>query len=109
MYDASGNLTTAGYTVTGKVTINPDAPSIAFTFPLVDYTGSPGNWLNSANAKGANWTTALGTNEWIFASHGGSTLSNISSNGMWLGAVSNSKTAGDSKDEVLVFHYVVAN
>jgi hypothetical protein len=65
--------------------------------------------LNTTNPKGANWTTALGTNEWIFASHGGATLSNIATNGMWLGAVSNSTAAGDSKDEVLVFHYVVAN
>ena len=109
VYDASGNLVTAGYSVSGKVTINPAIPSLTFEFPLVDYTGSPGAWVNKANPKGTNWTTSLGANEWIFVSHGGSNLSNISTNGMWLGAISNSIAAGDAKDEVLAFHYVVAN
>ena len=72
VYDASGNLVTAGYSVSGKVTINPAIPSLTFEFPLVDYTGSPGAWVNKANPKGTNWTTSLGANEWIFVSHGGS-------------------------------------
>ena len=74
--DAEGNVTN-GYTVTGKVTINPDAPSMKFEFPLVDYTGGVGKWLNKSNPKGAHWTTALSEYEWIFVSHGGSNLSNI--------------------------------
>lgn len=104
--DAEGNVTN-GYTVTGKVTINPDAPSMKFEFPLVNYTGGAGAWLNSANPKGAHWTTALSEYEWIFVSHGGSNLSNINTNGFWLGAVANATAAGDSKDEVLAFHYVL--
>lgn len=104
--DAEGNVTN-GYTVTGKVTINPDAPSMKFEFPLVNYTGGAGAWLNSANPKGAHWTTALSEYEWIFVSHGGSNLSNINTNGFWLGAVANATAAGDSKDEVLAFHYIL--
>ncbi|WP_308764787.1 hypothetical protein [uncultured Bacteroides sp.] len=104
--DAEGNVTN-GYTVTGKVTINPDAPSMKFEFPLVNYTGGAGAWLNSANPKGAHWTTALSEYEWIFISHGGSNLSNINTNGFWLGAVANATAAGDSKDEVLAFHYIL--
>ncbi|MEZ5005049.1 MAG: hypothetical protein R2738_01730 [Bacteroides graminisolvens] len=50
--DAEGNVTN-GYTVTGKVTINPDAPSMKFEFPLVNYAGGAGAWLNSANPKGS--------------------------------------------------------
>ena len=104
--DAEGNVTN-GYTVTGKVTINPGAPSMKFEFPLVNYTGGAGAWLNSANPKGAHWTTALSEYEWIFISHGGSNLSNINTNGFWLGAVANATAAGDSKDEVLAFHYIL--
>ncbi len=109
VYDADGNVVTAGYTVSGKVTINPDTPSLTFEFPLVNYTGSAGAWLNTTNAKGANWTKPLGVNEWIFASHGSSSLSNIDENGFWLGCVSTATGAGDAKDEVLGFHFVVAN
>lgn len=109
VYDANGVLVTAGYTVTGKVTINPDAPSLKFEFPLVDYTGSPAAWVNKENPKGAKWTTALAQYEWIFVSHGGNDLSNINTKGFWLGAVSNATAAGDSKDEVLAFHYVLNN
>ena len=109
VYDESGNLVTGGKNVTGKVVINPDNPSIGFEFPLVNYTGSAGNWLNATNPKGSKWTKPLGENEWIFVSHGESNLSNINSKGFWLGAVSNAVGAGDTKDELLVFHYVLAN
>jgi hypothetical protein len=107
LYNADGSIATSKYQVSGKVTINPDNPSIGFEFPLVDYTGSPGSWLNKTNPKGSYWTKPLGTNEWIFISHGGSNLGNINSAGLWLGAVSNATAAGDSKDEVLAFHFVV--
>lgn len=109
LYDADGNLTTAGYSVTGKVTINPDVPSMTFEFPLVNYTGSAGAWLNTTNVKGANYTTPLGTKEWLFISHGGSSLSTIDTSGFWLGVVSNAIAAGDKKDEILGFHFVLAN
>lgn len=108
LYNADGAITTAGYTVTGKVTIDPDKPSIGFEFPLVDYTGCPGNWLNKDNPKGINWTKSLGTNEWIFVTHGESNLTDINTTGFWLGAVSNAIAGGDSKDEVLAFHYVLS-
>lgn len=107
MYDANGVLVTAGYSVSGKVTINPDAPSLKFTFPLVDYTGSPAAWANKENPKGVNWTTSLSQYEWIFVSHGGNDLSNINTMGFWLGAVSNSTASGDTKNEVFAFHYVL--
>ena len=109
VYDADGNLTTAGYSVTGKVTINPDVPSMTFEFPLVNYTGSAGAWLNTSNAKGAYYTTPLGAKEWLFISHGGSSLSTIDTGGFWLGAISNATAAGDTKNEILGFHYVLAN
>lgn len=108
VYNADGTLATAGYTVSGKVVFNPDVPSVTFNFPLVSYVGSPAAWLLTTNAKGASWSKLLSTNEWIFVSHGGSDLSTIDSNGFWLGAVSNATGAGDSKDEVLAFHYILA-
>lgn len=108
LYDASGALVTAGSAVSGKVTIDIDKPSLAFESPMVDYTGSAGAWLNKTNAKGVNWTKALGENEWIFVSHGGNDLSNIDANGFWLGCVSNATKGGDSKDELLIFHFVLA-
>jgi hypothetical protein len=35
------------------------------------------------------------------------TLSNINTEGFWLGRVSNSIAAGDTSDEVLLFHFVL--
>lgn len=104
--DGSGNIT-PGYTVSGKVVIDPDKPSIKFEFPLVNYAGSPGSWLNTKNTKGTNWTKSLAEYEWIFVSHGESSLATIDTKGFWLGCVSNAVAAGDSKDEILGFHYVL--
>lgn len=101
-------IVTPGYTISGKVIIDPDALSLKFEFPLVDYTGSPAAWLNKTNPKGVHWTTALEEFEWIFVSHGGSTLANINENGLWLGCVSSAIAGGDGKDEVLAFHFIVA-
>jgi hypothetical protein len=109
VYDASGVVTTAGYSVSGKVTIDPDIPSIKFEFPLVNYTGSPGAWLNTTNPKGANWAKPLGLNEWLYLPYGNATLGTIDTNGFWLGVISNSIAGGDTKDEVLGFHYILAN
>jgi len=106
VYDAGGAVAETGKTITGKVVIDPDKPSMKFEFPLTDYTGSAGGWLNKDNPKGANWTKALELNEWIFVPHGGSSLSNIDTNGFWLGVVANAVAGGDTKDELLIFHYV---
>ena len=108
VYNADGTLATAGYTVTGKAVFNGDVPSITFEFPLVDYTGCPANWLNKDNPKGAYWSKYLAKNEWVYVSHGDATFNNIDTNGCWLGIVSNAIAAGDSKDEMLAFHYVLA-
>lgn len=108
LLDANGNVTTAGYTISGKVIIDAEKPSMTFEFPLFDYSGSPASWVNKSNPKGVNWTKALTENEWIFVSHGGSDLSTIATTGFWLGAVANSVTSGDSKDELFAFHFVLA-
>jgi hypothetical protein len=108
LYDASGNVTTAGYSVSGKVKINPDIPSITFEFPLVNYTGSPASWLNTTNPKGVNYTTSLALNEWLYLPYGNATLTTIDTNGFWLGCISNSTAGGDSKDEILGFHFILA-
>lgn len=108
VYDADGNLLETQKTVSGKVVIDPDKATLTFEFPLVDYTGSPGGWLNRDNAKGANYTVALGNHEWLYAAFGGSTLANINTNGFWLATVANATAGGDSKNELLAFHWVLA-
>ncbi len=109
IYGADGIIVTAGYTVSGKVTINPDIPSIKFEFPLVDYTGCPGAWMNKTNPKGANWASPLAENEWLYLPYGNATLTTVDADGFWLGCVANSVAGGDSKDEILGFHFVKAN
>lgn len=91
----------------GQVIVNPDAPSLKFSFPLVDYTGTAAEWVGSNNPKGTYWTTPLSENEWIYNNHGGGSLSTLSTNGFWLGKVSNAVNGGDAKDEVLLFHWVI--
>lgn len=108
VYDEAGDVIEAPRTVSGKVVIDPDKPSMKFEFPLVNYTGSAGAWLNTDNAKGANWTKALEQNEWIVVPHGGSSLASIDTDGLWLGIVANAVAGGDTKDELLIFHYVKA-
>ncbi|MDR2057614.1 MAG: hypothetical protein LBP83_04925 [Dysgonamonadaceae bacterium] len=90
------------YSATGTVTIDPVNNILNIDIPLVDYTGTVAAWLGSTNPK------SLTGNEydWYFVSHGGSNLGNIDSNGFWLGRVTNSIAAGDTSDEVLIFHYV---
>lgn len=109
LYNSDGTLATSGYSISGKATFNPDIPSITFDFPLVDYTGSPGSWLTRNDPKGIYWTKLLGTNEWIYVSHGDATLSTIDTNGFWLGTVSQATGAGDSADQILAYHFVLAN
>lgn len=91
------------FTATGDVIIDVEEGILNINIPLVDYTGSPGAWLNTSNPKSVSGSV----NDWYFVSHGGSTLANIDTNGLWLGVVSNSIAGGDDKDEVLIFHYLV--
>jgi hypothetical protein len=91
------------FTATGDVTIDVENKLLNFSIPLVDYAGTAASWLNTTNPK----STTGSTNDWFFVSHGGSSLATIDENGLWLGVVSNSVAAGDSKDEVLIFHYVL--
>jgi len=91
------------FTATGDVTIDPTNKILNISIPLVDYAGTAASWLNTSNPKSVSGST----NDWYFVSHGGSSLANIDTNGLWLGVVSNSVAAGDSKDEILAFHYVL--
>lgn len=91
------------FTATGDVVIDPDEKILNINIPLIDYAGTPASWLNTSNPKHISGSA----NDWYFVSHGGSSLATIDTNGLWLGVVSNSVAAGDSKDEVLIFHYLV--
>ncbi len=90
------------YTATGDVVIDPDNNMLNINIPLVDYVGTVANWLPPTNAK----TITGDENDFYFVSHGGSNLSNIDTNGFWLGVIANSTVSGDDKDEVLIYHFV---
>lgn len=90
------------FSAVGTVKIDPEKSILNINIPLVDYVGTAGSWLNTKNTK----STTGNEFDWHFVSHGGSNLSNINTNGFWLGAVTGSVAAGDAKDEVLIFHFV---
>lgn len=90
------------FTATGDVVIDPVTKILNINIPLVDYAGTAASWLNTGNPKHISGSA----NDWYFVSHGGSSLANIDANGLWLGVIANSIAAGDTKDEVLTFHYV---
>jgi len=92
------------FTATGDVTLDVENQLINISIPLVDYVGTAASWLNTSNPKSVSGST----NDWYIVSHGGATLANMATNGLWLGTVSNSIAAGDSKDEILAFHYLIA-
>lgn len=92
----------APYTATGDVTIDPDNKILNISIPLVDYVGTIANWLPSTNTK----TITGDVNDYYFVSHGGTNLSNIDTEGFWLGVISNSVESGDDNDEALIFHFV---
>ncbi|MCL1934433.1 MAG: hypothetical protein FWF53_11555 [Candidatus Azobacteroides sp.] len=92
------------YTASGDVTIDPDNGILNFSIPLVDYAGTVASWLGTVNDKSSTGNI----NDWYFVSHGGNNLSNIDTQGFWLGRFSQSTAAGDSNDEVTIFHYVLA-
>jgi len=109
VYNADGTLATAGYTVSGKVIIDPTIPSLTFDFPLVNFTGSPANWVVTNDAMGKYFSTPLATDEWVLDLVSGTSLSTIDTNGMSLGAVDASLAApGGAKNEVLSFFWKVA-
>ncbi len=91
------------FSATGDVVIDSDNKLLNISIPLIDYAGTPASWLNTSNPKSITGST----NDWYFVSHGGSSLATINTNGLWLGVIANSIAAGDSKDEVLIFHYLV--
>lgn len=92
----------APYTATGTVVIDPDKNILNINIPLVDYEGTVANWVGSTNDKSISGST----NDWYFVAHGGANLSNVNTNGFWLGRIANSVASGGDKDEVLVFHYI---
>ncbi len=81
------------YSVTGTVTIDTETGILTIDVPLIDYAGSPARWLGSTGND----------NQWYFVSHGGSSLSSIDENGLWLGYTT---TAGS---EAAILHYLVSN
>ncbi len=92
----------APYTATGDVVIDPENNILNINIPLVDYAGTAASWLPTTNTKSVTGDT----NDFYFVSHGGNNLSNVDTEGFWLGVVSNSTAAGDDKDEVLIYHFV---
>lgn len=92
------------YSATGDVTINAENNILNISIPLVDYAGTPASWVGTVNEKSPTGNPS----DWYFVSHGSSDLSNIDTKGFWLGRYSSSKAAGDKEDEVLIFHYVLA-
>lgn len=90
------------YEATGTVTIDPDKNILNISIPLVDYKGTAAEWLPTTNTKSVSGSK----NDWYFVSHGGANLNNVDTQGLWLGVVSNSIAGGDTKDEVLVYHFV---
>ena len=90
------------YEATGKVLIDTDKNILNISIPLVNYKGTAAEWLPTTNSKSVSGST----NDWYFVSHGGANLGTIDTQGFWLGVVSNAVAAGDTKDEVLIFHFV---
>lgn len=90
------------YEATGTVKIDPDKSILNISIPLIDYKGTVAEWLPTTNTKSVSGSK----NDWYFVSHGGANLNNADTQGLWLGVVSNSIAGGDTKDEVLVFHFI---
>jgi hypothetical protein len=92
------------FTSVGTVTIDVDNSILNISIPLVDYTGAAASWTGTVNDKSPTGDE----HDWYFVSHGGSNLSNIDTEGFWLGRFSQSIAAGDGADEILIFHFVKA-
>ena len=83
---------------TSIVTIDPDKSTLVFGMELINYDGSPANWL----PRGGDGVI------WHFVSHGDSNLTNLNVNGMWLG-FENSKPGENGKvdGETTILHYLI--
>lgn len=92
------------YSASGEVIINAADNILNISIPLVDYAGTAASWLGTVNDKSPTGNSS----DWFFVPHGGANLSNIDTQGFWLGRYTSSKDAGDENDEVLIFHYVLA-
>lgn len=79
------------YTNTGTVAIDTENAILAIDIPLINYSGSPARWLSTTGNDDTNW---------YFVSHGGSSLSNIDSEGFWLGYTS-------KEGETTIYHFVL--
>lgn len=100
--DLKQKLEGKDYAATGTVNIDTKKNIMNISIPLVNYAETAGAWLNTTNSKSISGSV----NDWYFVSHGGSNLNNINNSGFWLGVISNAISAGDTKDEVLIFHYI---
>jgi hypothetical protein len=84
-------------TVTGEVTIDPVHSILNINIPLVDYAGTVADWIGALNDKSPTGDV----HDWYFVSHGGSNLSNIDTEGFWLGRIQ------DENSESIIFHYIL--
>jgi hypothetical protein len=104
--DVSQTKSGTPYSATGTVTIDVNKNILNIDTPLIDYDGTAGSWVGIDNS---NFTSFGGAaNDWFFVSHGGSNLSNISTNGFWLGRLTGTTPGDDGNIEVLIFHYILA-
>lgn len=92
LYDADGNVVDADFTATGTAVIDVENKTLTFDIPLIDYTGSAAAWLETNGNDGL----------WYFVPHAGSNLSNVDSNGLWLGY-----GTPDNDSETTILHYIV--
>lgn len=83
---------------TSIVNIDPAAATLVFEMELINYDGSPASWL----PRGGPGVV------WHFVSHGGSNLTNINTNGLWLGFENAKPGEGGKPDgETTLLHYLV--
>ena len=81
---------------------------MTFAFDMTSFAGTGVDMFKTNNSElGAYWTKPLSTYEWPFVSHGGSNLGNVSTNGFWLGYVSQATAAGGGTNELTVFHWIL--
>lgn len=92
------------FTATGDVVIDGENNLLNISIPLIDYEGTVAAWLNTSNPKSVTGSP----DDWYIVPHGGSTVANLATNGLWLGTITKSVADGDDGDEILIFHYVLA-
>lgn len=96
--DIKCTKTQAGVSETSTVVIDPEAGTLTFGMELINYDGSPASWL----PRGGDGVV------WHFVPHGGSNLTNLATNGLWLGFENSKPGENDKPDgETTILHYVV--